>query len=104
VSNPIDAKKLRCQRRFLRYFPNGFSDERYLAWERDYKAEAHALWKAKLSGRRFAEFLAAGQYDEGPTWTTYAELLDLAALVRLDQRDLGPRDFIDAQSFLGARL
>jgi hypothetical protein len=212
VSNPIDAKKLRCRRRFLRYFPHGFSDERYLAWERDYKAEAHARWKAKLSGRRFAEFLAAGQYDEvavealrieartnllfsfekmalrdavrtasgarrfaeglyawlhgrgsmqarfdawceaiaelprrqtrvltwpvvtvfgflaqpdrhiflkpnvtrlaavrygfdfhyrsRPNWTTYAELLDLAALVRLDQRDLGPRDFIDAQSFL----
>ena len=64
VSNPIDAKKLRCRRRFLRYFPDGFSDERYLAWERDYKAAAHTRWKAKLSGRRFAEFLAAGQYDE----------------------------------------
>ena len=212
VSNPIGAKKLRCRRRFLRFFPDGFSDERYLAWERDYKAEAHARWKAKLSGRRFAEFLAAGQYNEvtvealrieartnllfsfekmalrdavrtasgarrfaeglyawlhgrgsmqarfgawceaiaelprrqtrvltwplvtvfgflaqpdrhiflkpnvtrlaavrygfdfhyrsQPNWTTYAELLDLAALVRLDQRDLGPRDFIDAQSFL----
>ena len=212
MSNPIDAKKLRCRRRFLRYFPHGFSDERYLAWERDYKAEAHARWKEKLSGRRFAEFLAARQYDEvavealrieartnllfsfekmalrdavrtasgarrfaeglyawlhgrgsmqatfdawceaiaelprrqtrvltwpvvtvfgflaqpgrhiflkpnvtrlaavrygfdfhyrsRPNWTTYAELLDLAALVRLDQRDLGPRDFIDAQSFL----
>ena len=39
-------------------------------------------------------------YRSRPNWTTYAELLDLAALVRLDQRDLGPRDFIDAQSFL----
>src|SRR5581483_1598895 len=64
VVNPIDAKKLRCRRRFLRFFPHGFSDERYLAWERDYKAEAHARWTAKLSARRFAEFLAARQYDE----------------------------------------
>ena len=212
VSNPIDAKKLRCRRRFLRFFPHGFSDARYLAWERDYKAEAHARWTATLSRRRFAEFLAARRYDEvavealrieartnllfsfekmalrdavrtasgarrfaeglyawlygrgsvqarfdawceaiaelprrqtrvltwpvvtvfgflaqpdrhiflkpnvtrlaavrygfdfhyrsRPNWTTYAELLDLAALVRVDQRDLGPRDLIDAQSFL----
>lgn len=212
MSNPIDVQKLRCRRRFLRFFPDGFKDERYLSWERDYKAEAHARWTAKLSGRRLAEILASRRYDEiaaealrieartnllfsfekmavrdavrtaagarrfaeglhawlhgrgsmegrfdawceaiaglprrktrvltwpvvtvfgflaqpdrhmflkpnvtrmaaaryglefhyrsRPNWTTYAELLDLAAQVRLDQRDLGPRDFIDAQSFL----
>src|SRR5688572_9321837 len=27
-----------CRRRFLRFFPDGFADETYLAWERDYKA------------------------------------------------------------------
>ena len=31
---------------------------------------------------------------------TYARLLDLAAMVRVDQRDLRPRDLIDVQSFL----
>ena len=64
MSNPFDAKKLRCRRRFMRYFPKGFRDERYLAWEREYKAEAHTRWKEQLSRRRFAEFLAAGQYLE----------------------------------------
>ena len=28
----------------MRIFPGGFSDERFLAWERDYKLAAHRLW------------------------------------------------------------
>ena len=212
MSNSSDALKLRCRRRFLRFFPDGFSDERYLAWERDYKAGAHTRWNAELSGRKLAQLLAARQYDEiahevlrieartnllfsfekmavraavrtasgarrfaeglnawlhgrssvesrfgawcdaigglprrqtrvltwpvvtvfgflaqpdihiflkpnvtrlaaarygfafdyrsRPNWTTYSDLLDLAAMVRFDQRDLGPRDLIDVQSFL----
>ncbi len=38
---------------FLRLFPGGFSDERYLAWERGYKVEAHRLWLQEI-GRRDA--------------------------------------------------
>ena len=207
-----DVQKLRCRRRFLRFFPHGFKDQQYLAWERDYKAEAHARWKANLSEKRLAEYLASRQYDdiaaevlrieartnllfsfekmavrdavrtgsgarrfaeglyawlhgrgsmEGkfdawceaiaglprrqtrvltwpvvtvfgfmaqpyrhiflkpnvtrlaaarygfafhyrsqPNWATYSELLHLASTVRIDQRDLCPRDLIDVQSFL----
>ena len=203
---------MRCRRRFLRFFPHGFTDERYLSWERGYKAEAHSRWRAALSARTLVQLLAARQYDviarevlrieartnllfsfekmavrdavrtpagarrfaEGlyawlhgrgsvehrfgawceaiaglprrqtrvltwpvvtvfgflaqparhiflkpnvtrlaasrygfdfhyrsrPNWITYSELLDLAAMVRVDQRDLGPRDLIDVQSFL----
>jgi hypothetical protein len=39
-------------------------------------------------------------YRSQPNWHTYSNLLELAAQVRADQRDLGPRDMIDAQSFL----
>jgi hypothetical protein len=203
---------MRCRRRFLRFFPRGFADERYLAWERDYKAEAHTRWIAALSRRALVQLLAARQYhqialealrieartnllfsfekmalrdavrtesgarrfSEGlhywlhgresvesrfgtwceaiaglprrqtrvltwpvvtvfgflaqpdrhmflkpnvtrlaaarygsdldyrsrPNWSTYSQLLELAESVRLDQRDLGPRDLIDIQSFL----
>jgi hypothetical protein len=202
----------RCRRRFLRYFPDGFRDELYIAWEREYKAEAHARWKAALSPARLRALLAnrkhgeiaatalaiesrtnllfsfekmavrdavrsedgarafaiglhdwlhgAGPasarfqqwctvveslprrgtrvltwpvttvfgfiaqpgrqiflkpnvtrlaaarygfdlpYEPRPNWTTYHALLRLAALVRRDQADLGPRDLIDVQSFL----
>ena len=203
---------MRCRRRFLRFFPHGFGDQRYLAWEREYKAEAHTRWTTELSGRTFVQLLAARQYHvialealrieartnllfsfekmavrdavrtasgarrfaEGlyawlygrdsvesrfgawceviaglprrqtrvltwpvvtvfgflaqpdrhmflkpnvtrlaasrygfdfqyqsrPNWATYSQLLDLAAMVRFDQRDLHPRDLIDIQSFL----
>jgi hypothetical protein len=39
-------------------------------------------------------------YQSRPNWGTYSRLLELAARVRSDQRDLGPRDMIDIQSFL----
>ena len=39
-------------------------------------------------------------YESRPSWETYASLLQFAARVRGDQRDLGPRDMIDLQSFI----
>ena len=50
--------------------------------------------------------VAAGEYDveftyaSRPNWTTYASLLGFAGQVMRDQRELGPRDMIDAQSFI----
>jgi hypothetical protein len=40
------------------------------------------------------------EYLSRPNWNTYSQLLELAAQVRRDQRDLRPRDMIDVQSFL----
>ena len=40
------------------------------------------------------------RYASRPSWDTYASLLDFAETVRRDQRDLGPRDMIDLQSFI----
>ena len=208
----IAASALRCRRKFLRFFPGGFSDETYLDWERDYKWQAHERWVAALGPsdyrtmlreRRFGEIAAnavsiesrtnllfsfekmalrdavksasgaeafaeglyeflhgrAGderrfeqwcevvaalprrqtrvltwpivtvfafiaqpdrhmflkpnvtraaareygvefEYASRPNWATYASLLDFANQVRRDQRDLRPRDMIDAQSFI----
>jgi hypothetical protein len=39
-------------------------------------------------------------YATRPSWDVYAGLLEFAARVRKDQRDLRPRDMIDAQSFI----
>jgi len=40
------------------------------------------------------------RYSSRPNWETYASLLDFAATVRRDVRDLRPRDMIDLQSFI----
>jgi hypothetical protein len=37
-----------CRRKFGRYFPDGFREADYLAWERDYKWEAHVQWRKHL--------------------------------------------------------
>jgi hypothetical protein len=206
------AGALRARRKFLRFFPRGFADESYVAWERGYKWAAHERWESTLDrethrtlvrdgdaaevARRavaiesrtnllfsfekmalrdavrsragaaaFAEalfdflygradprtrferwcdavaalprrqtrvltwpivtvfaFLAQPDvhiflkpnvtrtaarlrgfdfhYESRPSWTTYASLLDFAATIRRDLRDLRPRDLIDIQSFI----
>lgn len=61
----IDAKALaKHKRRFLKFFPKGFDDERYEQWERAYKWEAHKLWQKTLGKKEFARLLAAEAYDE----------------------------------------
>lgn len=54
----------RCRRRFLKFFPDGFHDETYLDWERDYKWETHKRWTAALGRAEFERLLAAGEYGE----------------------------------------
>ena len=40
------------------------------------------------------------EYTSRPNWDTYRSLLDFAAAVRRDTRELKPRDMIDLQSFI----
>lgn len=58
------AAARRCRRRFLRFFPNGFIDETYLEWERNYKADAHDRWDVELGRRTFGDLLDSHQFTE----------------------------------------
>src|SRR4051794_37751550 len=55
---------LRCRRKFLRFFPAGFRDETYVAWEREYKLETCARWQAQLGREQMRELLLAGEFNE----------------------------------------
>lgn len=44
----LDKRALKSRRKFLRFFPGGFSDETYLDWERGYKWDAYERWCAEL--------------------------------------------------------
>jgi hypothetical protein len=55
---------LRCRRKFLRIFPEGFQDEHYLAWERDYKWEAHKQWNDVLDQASFRALLRKNEFAE----------------------------------------
>jgi hypothetical protein len=50
------------RRKFLRKFPGGFRDETYLAWERDYKWEAHQEWLEALHEDSFRKLLRQGRF------------------------------------------
>lgn len=53
-----------CRKKFLRAFPKGFTDPKYLNWERDYKWEAHELWSELLGSGTFSGLLQDKEYDE----------------------------------------
>ncbi len=53
-----------CRRKFLKYFPRGFSDKTYLGWERDYKWESHERWEATLGQAEFRRLLREGVFAE----------------------------------------
>lgn len=54
----------KCRRKFLKHFPEGFRDETYLAWERDYKWAAHERWTTLLPKAEFETLLARRDYAE----------------------------------------
>ena len=54
----------RARRKFLRVFPAGFRDAKYLAWERDYKWEAHREWQEQLGQSEFRALLRRREFRE----------------------------------------
>ncbi|HEY0547935.1 MAG TPA: hypothetical protein VGC91_21325 [Pyrinomonadaceae bacterium] len=58
------ASVARCRRKFLHYFPGGFTDETYIAWERGYKWEAHEAWRETLNQALYRSLLREGEFAE----------------------------------------
>ncbi len=54
----------RCRQKFLRYFPRGFRDKKYIDWERGYKWNAHLQWEEQLARGTFRKLLDDGAYRE----------------------------------------
>ncbi|HUR99913.1 MAG TPA: hypothetical protein VMZ26_17750 [Pyrinomonadaceae bacterium] len=52
------------RRKFLRFFPKGFRDETYIAWERGYKWRAHERWNQLLNRATFRSLLKDGAFVE----------------------------------------
>jgi hypothetical protein len=55
---------LRCRRKFLRFFPKGFYDDKYFDWERGYKWKAHENWKAQLNRKEFRALIKNKDFGE----------------------------------------
>jgi len=53
-----------CRKKFLRYFPKGFHDSKYIDWERDYKWAAHKQWNEVLNQSDFRSLLKEEKFAE----------------------------------------
>jgi hypothetical protein len=62
--------------------------------------EEHIYLKPTVTRLAAQKYAFDFRYASRPNWNTYASLLDFAATIRRDQRDLRPRDMIDLQSFM----
>jgi hypothetical protein len=62
--------------------------------------ETHIFLKPNVTRTAAREYGFDFQYKSRPSWETYSNFLEFAAVVRHDQRDLHPVDMIDIQSFL----
>jgi hypothetical protein len=60
----ISENIVRCREKFLRFFPNGFEDEKYVAWERGYKWQAHEKWNAQLNRAEYQALLEKREFSE----------------------------------------
>jgi hypothetical protein len=58
------AKAQQARRKFLRFFRTGFPDQKYIDWERGYKAEAHERWAEVLNQNAYRALLRAGKFEE----------------------------------------
>jgi hypothetical protein len=54
----------KCRRKFLRFFPKGFYDPKYIDWERGYKWEAHKRWEQELNQKLHRALIKEGDFAE----------------------------------------
>lgn len=62
--DPAEKARLRCRKKFLYYFKKGFLDATYIAWERQYKLDAHFQFQHLLSKRAYEHLLLARKYED----------------------------------------
>lgn len=62
--------------------------------------DTHVFLKPNVTRVAAREYGLEFKYQSRPSWETYASLLEFAATVASDLRDMGPRDMIDIQSFM----
>jgi len=60
----LAKNKLKLKNKFLKHFPKGFADKKYIAWERDYKWQAHLKFQQLLNVKEFERLLKEHDYRE----------------------------------------
>ena len=64
LREPLTKGPVRCRDKFLRYFPGGFTDQKYIDWERGYEWTAHQRWQEMLGQEEHRALIRRGQAME----------------------------------------
>jgi len=95
----------RARRKFLRAFPDGFRDETYIDWERDYKWQACLRWQDDLGEAKLRKLVADRRFD---TVARLASAIEARTNLLFSFEKMALRDAIrspaGAQSFACALL
>jgi len=54
----------RCTKKFIYYFPKGYLDVKYIAWERQYKLDAHIQFQAQLNKKDYVRLLNESAFEK----------------------------------------
>ncbi len=57
---PLEIQK----KKFLKHFPKGYQGEKYIAWERDYKWQAHLSWQEELNQKSYQTLLGKKDFHQ----------------------------------------
>jgi hypothetical protein len=60
----VEKARLWCRKKFLHYFKKGYSDTTYIAWERQYKLDAHFQFQQELDKKEYERLLSARKHSE----------------------------------------
>lgn len=64
IAEPTSRAVEKCRRKFLKNFPGGYNGSKYIAWEREYKWQAHESWKEFLDKPLYKELLEKKAFFE----------------------------------------
>jgi hypothetical protein len=64
LREPVAHGAKRCRNKFLRYFPGGFADQKYIDRERGYKWTAHQRWQEILGQEEHRALICRGEFME----------------------------------------
>ena len=59
----VQRARARCLKKFLYYFKKGYSDPTYIAWERQYKWDAHLAFRKLLHYEAYEKLLKQKAYS-----------------------------------------
>ena len=58
------AARRRCKRKFIYYFKNGYRDQKYIEWERQYKLDAHLRFQVDLNKTDYKGMIANEAFEK----------------------------------------